>query len=270
MSKRFTATEKWIDPWFCGLSIIDRLFWIYLCDNCDLAGVWQVNRMLVQTYFPGYELTPAVFGDRLRILTPEKWLLTKFVLFQYGTLNTNNRMHQAVIARLEKEGASKGHPSPYQGAKDKDKDIYKEDVKDVEGSGGFNFDAVWTRYPKRKGRKEAERHFKATVKTPQDYADIQNALDNYIAEIRRDHIDPQFVKHGSTWFNNWRDDVAYRGVQLPKPPAPPPRPPDPPEEPLTEAEQIEMHKMTLSVLKKCPTPGCELCAKIRKLEGVPS
>ena len=50
MAKRFTATDKWGDPWFCGLSVSDRMFWIYLLDACDHAGIWQVNWPLVSFY----------------------------------------------------------------------------------------------------------------------------------------------------------------------------------------------------------------------------
>jgi len=44
MPKRLTATEKWNDPWFCGLNIEDKLFWIYLCDNCDHAGIYKWDK----------------------------------------------------------------------------------------------------------------------------------------------------------------------------------------------------------------------------------
>lgn len=43
MSYRFTNTEKWSDSWFSQLSQIEMLLFIYLCDNCDIAGFIEVN-----------------------------------------------------------------------------------------------------------------------------------------------------------------------------------------------------------------------------------
>lgn len=73
------------------------------------------------------------------------------------------------------------------------------------------FENVWNRYPKRLGRKEAERHFKASVKTSQDLTAINSALDNYKRYIHDKKIEDQFVKMGSTWFNNWQDWINYTG-----------------------------------------------------------
>jgi len=213
VAKRFTATEKWLDPWFCNLSIVDRLFWIYLCDNCDHSGIWQVNLLLVKTYFPGYEPNPAIFGDRLKILTPEKWLLTKFVEFQYGKLNPTNRAHQSVIAKLQKEGAYKGHTSPFQGAKDKDKD--KEDVKDVRDGVEGNrkkdwFAKIWLAYPKerRHGKSVAWKRFDKSVQTLEDAKGCARALEAY---LKSDVVARGYVMRASKWFEEWEDHVNDDG-----------------------------------------------------------
>ena len=44
MAYRYTNTEKWKDAWFCNLTQIQMLFFIYLCDNCDIAGFIEVNQ----------------------------------------------------------------------------------------------------------------------------------------------------------------------------------------------------------------------------------
>lgn len=215
MAKRFTATEKWLDPWFCNLGIIDRLFWIYLCDNCDHSGIWQVNFLLVKTYFPGYEPNPEIFGDRLRILTPEKWLLTKFTEFQYGTLNPDNRMHKSVISKLQKEGAYKGLVSPLEGAKDKDKeqDKGKEGVKKLEEGTGETklmewFEKLWPEYPQkgRMGKKLAFRYFASSVKTLEDAKRCARSMERYLESKR---VKEGFIQNATTWFNNWQDWENY-------------------------------------------------------------
>mgnify|MGYP001590742199 FL=1 len=105
------------------------MFWVYLVDNCDHAGVWRSNWPLVEFYIPGFEFKLRVFEDRVVKISDEKWLIKKFVNFQYGDLNPNNRVHASVISILSKEGACKGLARGLQGAKDKDKD------KDSQGEG---------------------------------------------------------------------------------------------------------------------------------------
>ena len=43
MSYRYTNTDKWSDVWFSGLKQIEMLLFIYLCDNCDIAGFAEIN-----------------------------------------------------------------------------------------------------------------------------------------------------------------------------------------------------------------------------------
>jgi len=72
---------------------------------------------------------------------------------------------------------------------------------------GFDFEAVWSRYPNKDGKKHALRHFNASVKTPEDYVNIQRALDNYLKSGR---VFNGYVKNGSTWFNSWQDWIDYK------------------------------------------------------------
>jgi hypothetical protein len=69
----------------------------------------------------------------------------------------------------------------------------------------FSFETIWKLYPKKLGKTDALRHFKKTVVTEKDFEDIQSAVKNYQAYIRVEKVEEKFVKHGSTWFNTWRD-----------------------------------------------------------------
>lgn len=72
----------------------------------------------------------------------------------------------------------------------------------------ITFDTIWQQYPTKLGKDKAAKSFKKTVKTEQDCIDIQTALNNYKTYIkRRAWYEP---KHGSTWFNNWREWVTYK------------------------------------------------------------
>lgn len=69
------------------------------------------------------------------------------------------------------------------------------------------FDSVWREYPKRLGRKQALSHFNASVKNEVDVAAIQVALAKYKKHIQGK--ERQYIQHGSTWFNNWRDWINF-------------------------------------------------------------
>ncbi len=43
MASRFTETEKWNDAWFSGLKPLSKLLFLYLCDQCDVAGFLEIN-----------------------------------------------------------------------------------------------------------------------------------------------------------------------------------------------------------------------------------
>lgn len=143
MAKRFTATDKWDDNWFFGLSNEAKLFWLYLLDKCDHAGIWQVNMVIASAYL---KFTPSVdmVKDKVVVLSGDKWFIPKFICFQYGELNDNNRMHTSVINVLKKEGVFKGHISPLQGAKDMEQDKDKDKVKEQKNNKGANFSEIPT------------------------------------------------------------------------------------------------------------------------------
>ena len=43
MSYRFTNTDKWNDSWYFNLKPLEKLLFMYLCDNCDIAGFIEIN-----------------------------------------------------------------------------------------------------------------------------------------------------------------------------------------------------------------------------------
>lgn len=43
MAYRFTNTDKWSDAWFSELKPNEKLLFMYLCDNCDIAGFIELT-----------------------------------------------------------------------------------------------------------------------------------------------------------------------------------------------------------------------------------
>ena len=66
-------------------------------------------------------------------------------------------------------------------------------------------------YPNRQGKKDALRHYKASVKTEVDVVQIGRALNNYLAS---GNVKRGYVKNGSTWFNEWRDWVNPTDIMM--------------------------------------------------------
>ena len=135
MSKRFTDSNKWDDPFFFDLSNEHRLLWIYILDKCDHAGMFKINKRMIEfcvgIKFDRNEIE-GVFKGRLQTLNDEKWFIPKFIEYQYGTLAENNRVHNSIIQILKKEGVFKGCLKGIHTLKDKDKDKDKEQDMDKE------------------------------------------------------------------------------------------------------------------------------------------
>jgi len=156
MSKRFTGTEKWDDPWFFELSNENKLLWIYLLDKCNHAGIFQFNQKMTEFILNNkydWDEIKNIFNSRIVYLTKDKWFIQKFVDFQYGELNPENRAHNSVISILKKEGAYKGLIRSLEGRKDKDKDkalnkhsIYYLDILPKELTKFSDFVVVWKRW----------------------------------------------------------------------------------------------------------------------------
>ncbi len=136
MPKRLTDTDKWKKPFIRGLDGAYKLLWMYMLDDCDHAGVWQVDFEVarIRTGEPdlNYEKAKSIFGDRVTAIDKFKWFIPDFISFQYGELKESNRMHLSVIALLKKHGVYeiKGHQSLLEGANNKDKDKVKDKDKD--------------------------------------------------------------------------------------------------------------------------------------------
>ena len=107
MAKRFTDTMKWNEDWFLEIKNPHKLFWIYICDNCNHAGIFKPNKRMFELML-GARIDIDLFlkeinSDKQRILelANGRWYLTKFIEFQYGgKLNANNRVHKSILEML--------------------------------------------------------------------------------------------------------------------------------------------------------------------------
>jgi hypothetical protein len=107
MAKRFTDTEKFIDPWYRRLSTKNKLLWDWLLCNCDMAGVITIDlefvEMVLKETFED-DVLQRYFSDRLIPVAPAKYFIPKFLTFQYGVLRTTNPVHVGVMRTLDNHG----------------------------------------------------------------------------------------------------------------------------------------------------------------------
>lgn len=70
------------------------------------------------------------------------------------------------------------------------------------------FDELWKLYPKKIGKKDALRHYIRNRKNKVPYETILDGLKKYIEYINNTNTPTQFIKDGSTWFNQecWNDE----------------------------------------------------------------
>lgn len=144
MAKRFTDTELWGEDWFIDLSTEEKLFWIYLKDACNHAGVWRINKRQFE-FSTGLKINLEKFfkdinSDKERVVKigRDRWYILGFVKFQYGEIReSNSNLHKSILKNLTDCGIDiseftrnlpvndtqrEGKPT----LKDKDKDKVKE------------------------------------------------------------------------------------------------------------------------------------------------
>jgi hypothetical protein len=69
----------------------------------------------------------------------------------------------------------------------------------------FDFESVYERYPIKKGKKAAMKKLASSIKTQEQFDAFAKAVNNYLAEIAHNKTEPRFIKHFSTFVNNYED-----------------------------------------------------------------
>lgn len=76
------------------------------------------------------------------------------------------------------------------------------------------FENLWSLYPRKQGKANALKAYaKARKKHPEIYEIVEKGIRDYVAYIKANKTEPQYIKHGSTWFNQraWEDDYTLKG-----------------------------------------------------------
>lgn len=108
MPYRYTATEKWDDPWFIALKRDEKIFFNYLCDKCDCAGFLEVSTKKICS---DLDMEPNEVKTIFKAIRKAYWLsidksivyIKTFLKHQKNLpLNKNNNSHVGVYKCFEK------------------------------------------------------------------------------------------------------------------------------------------------------------------------
>jgi hypothetical protein len=235
MPYRFTDTEKWTDPWFRKLSPGQKLAFLYLSDNCDCAGFWEVDLEMMAFMIKVDEnaCEGAISVLDKAIVMRDGWIWVRnFIKHQKNLqLNWDNKAHRPIITRLQShvdifpevsflleetrgiEGASKGLPSPPGKGKGKGKGRGKGTGKSKSGSQTDEyteqFNEWWEKAEVKIGKAKAFEAFQK-IKTGFDDDALDEMIKKYNAYIAANlERDANWSPiHMSSWLNQkrWEDD----------------------------------------------------------------
>ena len=165
MAYRYTNTDKWADEWFSGLKPLAKLLFMYLCDQCDIAGFIEINekKICFDTGLDKQGMAKAlkeISGRLVKSGDGRVLYIVNFIRHQKNLpLNPNNPAHRGIIARLEEnkerfgyqtveyflkrgfKGASKGLQSPIGNGNGNGK--LGDEEKGIKGGKPKNLPATW-------------------------------------------------------------------------------------------------------------------------------
>lgn len=80
------------------------------------------------------------------------------------------------------------------------------------------FDTIWKIYPRKIGKKKSYDYFAKAIKDGVDFDTIKNGVERYKQYVEKNKIEPSYIKHGSTWFNQqcWNDDYTIKNTNEPE------------------------------------------------------
>ena len=74
------------------------------------------------------------------------------------------------------------------------------------------FESLWKLYPNKQGKKKSLAEYVRARRKGTSYEEVKDGIERYLEYIRTEKIEPQFVKHGDTFFRNacWEDEFQTK------------------------------------------------------------
>ena len=173
-----------------------------ICRDCKYFSIDTV-RVALELY-KALGLVYQYENGLLRITDFEKMIGSQSIGAAKKQTQLENRK-KALELNEGKEGGQKVENFPPEIDIDIEKDIDKKKYKNTISD---EFETLWKMYPNKKGKEKAFGYYQKARKSGTTFEDVEQGIKNYCKEIEVKKTTMQYIKHGSTWFNNkgWLDD----------------------------------------------------------------
>lgn len=215
MAKRFTDTTKWRRPWFRNLNSKAKLSWIYICDECDHAGIFIADFDLM-SFQLGFDVTRndllSWFGEKINFFDHDKIFIPSFFKYQYGKAKPGFKAKQSAVEilksfKLIKEDSDIEHLDKCSGDSIEcpSISISKGISNNINNNITLNFEEIYNAYPRKVGKAKGHDVFKREIKTLADFENLRLAVEKYTRHVTKEKTEAKYIKHFSTFMNSWRD-----------------------------------------------------------------
>lgn len=219
MAYRFSDSSKWSDPWFVDLSANEKLMFIYMCDNCDIAGFLDLSlkKMAFDLSLEAEEIKVCFKGLESRYFTSidrRAIFIKNFIKHQKNLpLNENNKAHQGIFKRFESysdrfevdlfQFITKGKHIKFKGLVSPT-GIGNGIIELLDYKKGVDFEIFWNLYAYKVGNKEL-----INKKWDGLPPSIQDKIITTLPLFLKHHPDKKFRPHPETYLNNhrWNDEI---------------------------------------------------------------
>jgi hypothetical protein len=204
MSNRLTNVDKWNDVWFSNLSPHAKLLFIFLCENCDNAGVYETNKKFMLFYLGinEEELRKAIEEIRKIYVKSNDgnriWIRNYLRHQKKLPLNDNNNNHKQIILILKDNLSDE---SKFKGCKEMSS-ILPESLKVVTKR-------IYNRVLQDPENSESKTRVKFSKPTVQDVTDFMKEKEFSMAETEAVRFINYFESNGwkgavNNWIENWK------------------------------------------------------------------
>jgi hypothetical protein len=206
MSNRLTNVDKWNDVWFSNLSPHAKLLFIFLCENCDNAGVYETNKKFMLFYLGinEEELRKAIEEIRKIYVKSNDgnriWIRNYLRHQKKLPLNDNNNNHKQIILILKDNLSDE---SKFKGCKEMSS-ILPESLKVVTKR-------IYNRVLQDPENSESKTRVKFSKPTVQDVTDFMKEKEFSMAETEAvrfiNYFESNGWKVGKNPMSNWKGAV---------------------------------------------------------------
>ena len=176
----------------------------FYMSNNTLAKRLDCSRKSIINYInllkkQGYIETENVIDDETNAIAGRMITLGRVV--QQNSLGWSNGIHQS----SETGFTQRKHSNRTSNTNDQNsKNSSQSGIKQLEE----DFNKLWKLYPRKEGKKKAFEAYKRAIKNGITNKEIQTGIVKYLTQIKVQGTTKEYIKNGSTWFNQecWNDE----------------------------------------------------------------